>query len=222
MNTTLKTALTAGALLLSLGGARSSILAQSARQPSPPGASAVEVGGHSDERGRYVEGRWIEVRYGRPIRRGRDLFGPQDFVEFLNDGAEVWRAGANYTTELETEIDLEISGTRVPAGVYTLFIELGREQWTLIVSRWPAQKVYDYENKDALFGAYYYTSDRDVVRATMEISELGHSFEQLSWQFLDLHRSGGKLALIWDRKLATVDFGYLVSSDAERLLAPVQ
>ena len=181
------------------------------RVASPSGRSATEVGGRFDVREGYVEGRWIEVLYGRPIKRGRDLWGPDDFAEALNDGAEIWRAGANYTTRLRTEVALEIGGKRLEPGEYTVFIELSRDQWIFVVSTWPAQTTYDYENKDALFGAYYYTPDRDVVRVPMKLDELDVSFDQLSWQFLDVSDDGGRLALVWDTKMATVPF--LVAGD---------
>ena len=184
----------------------SSAEAQPRRIASPAGGSAVEVGGRFDEREGYVGGKWIEIDYGRPLRRGRDLFGPLDFVEALNDGAEVWRAGANYTTQLRTEAALVIAGVRVEPGEYTVFIELDRESWTFILSTWPAQKVYDYDNREALFGAYYYTPDRDVVRAPMALEKQPHSFEQLSWQFLDMTGQGGRLALIWENELASIAF----------------
>jgi hypothetical protein len=190
-------------LLLAAGGR---VEAQPRRMASPAGSSAVEVGGRWDVREGYVDGKWIEIDYGRPIRRGRDLFGPPDFVEALNDGAEVWRAGANYTTQLRTEVPLQIAGVRVGPGEYTVFVELGRDSWTFVLSTWPAQKVYDYENKEALFGAYYYTPDRDVVRVTMTLETLAHSFEQLSWQFLDMADRGGRLALIWESQLAWIAF----------------
>ena len=190
-------------LLVALG---SGAEAQPRRIASPAGSSAVEVGGRFDEREGFVGGKWIEIDYGRPIRRGRDLFGPPDFAEALEDGAEVWRAGANYTTQLRTETPLVIHGVRVEPGGYTVFIELGRDSWTFILSTWPAQKVYDYENKEALFGAYYYTPDRDVVRAPMTLEKLPHSFEQLSWQFLDMTDQGGRLALIWENELASIAF----------------
>ena len=40
----------------------------------------------------------------------------------------------------------------------------------------------------------------------MELRTLPIAFDQLSWQFLDMHRDGGRLALIWDTKLASVPF----------------
>ncbi|MEM6705917.1 MAG: DUF2911 domain-containing protein [Acidobacteriota bacterium] len=177
------------------------------RPASPQGRSAVEVAGTYDVQYGYENGRWIEVRYGRPILRGRDIFGPDDWQEALNDGAEVWRAGANYSTVLSTEVALDIDGVSVEPGEYTVFIDLG-DDWTFILSRWPAQTTYDYENKDALFGAYYYTADRDVVRTTMAVEDGDISFEQLSWQFVDVDDEGGRLMMLWGTKRASVAFQF--------------
>src|SRR5436190_10008564 len=176
--------------------------AQPRRAASPAGSSAAQVGGVFDARTGYVNGHWIEIRYGRPLKRGRDLFGVADFVDFLNDGAPVWRAGANQSTRLTTEAPLVIAGKTLPAGEYTLFIDLApNDKWTLIVSRWPAQTTYDESNKAGLWGAYEYTPDRDIVRTPMRIERLPHAYEQMSWEFLDLTPKGGLIALLWDRKL---------------------
>jgi hypothetical protein len=176
------------------------------RLASPPGRAEVEIGGAFDVVKGRVNGRWIEIRYGRPLKRGRDLFGPPDWIEALNDGAPIWRAGANVTTRLMTEVPLKIGGTRVEAGEYSVFIELADATWTLIVSSWPHQTFYDEKNRDALFGAYGYTADKDVARLPMTLERLGHSFEQLSWQFLDVTESSGRIALVWDDRLAWVPF----------------
>jgi hypothetical protein len=177
------------------------------RIASPAGSSTTQIGGLFDARTGFVNGRWLEIRYGRPLKRGRDVFGTDDFVDFLNDGAPVWRAGANQSTRLITEAPLVIGGRPVPAGEYTLFVDLApNDKWALIVSGWPAQTTYDEANKAALWGAYEYTPDRDVVRTPMRVEQLPHSFDQLSWEFLDITAQGGLLALVWDRKLASVPF----------------
>ena len=137
--TRLRLVFTLGILVLVATSARPT--AQARRIASPAGRSATEVGGHHDVREGYVGGQWIEVRYGRPIKRGRDLFGPDDHREFLNDGAPVWRA-----------------------------------------------------------------PDKDVVRLPMLVETLPRSFDQLSWQFLDMTDTGGTLALLWDTTLASVPF----------------
>ena len=193
------------------GGAAGSASAQEPaperRSLSPPGHSATQVSGTFDPvQYGYLGGPWIDVYYGRPLKRGRDLFGPPDWATMLNDGAPVWRAGANQSTRLVTEAPLIIGGTRVEPGEYTLFIDLADDTWTFIVSTWPAQGNYDYENTDALFGAFDYTDDRDVLRTPMELETLPAAFEQLSWQFLDMTPDGGRLALTWDTRRASVRF----------------
>lgn len=182
------------------------VSAQPRRAASPPGASATQVGGRHDEREGYVNGKWLEIRFGRPIKRGRDLFGPRDYAEALNDGAPVWRAGANVSTRLNTEVPIVIAGKTIAPGEYTVFIDLQPRQWAFVLSTWPAQLTYDYENKSALWGAFDYTPDRDVVRTPMRRETLTHSFDELSWEFLDMTDAGGKLALVWDRQLAWVPF----------------
>jgi Protein of unknown function (DUF2911) len=193
--------------LIVLLGAGSASLAQDRRAASPAGASSTQVGGRYDERNGYVGGKWLEVRYGRPIKRGRDLFGPADYAEFLNDGAPVWRAGANVTTRLYTEVAIVIGGTTIAPGEYSLFIDLQRDGWILVVSAWPAQTTtYDVKNKQALFGAYDYTPDRDIVRMRMTRTKLPYSFDQLAWEFLNMDATGGRLAMIWDTQMAWVPF----------------
>jgi len=164
------------------------------------------VGGRYDERDGYVGGKWLEVRYGRPIKRGRDLFGPPDYAEFLNDGAPVWRAGANVSTRLNTELAIVIGGKTIAPGEYSLFIDLQRHGWILVVSAWPAQTTYDVKNKQALFGAFDYTPDRDIVRTRMTRTKLPYSFDQLAWEFLNMGATGGRLAMIWDTQMAWVPF----------------
>ena len=195
--------------ILMIMAATLAVDAQQSRRPlSPAGSSATQIGGdHFDGRQGYVGGKWIEITYGRPIMRGRDLFGPDDFVEFLNDGAPVWRAGANLTTRLFNELPLELGGTRLSPGEYTVFIELTRHDWTLIVSSLQAQtQGFDENDPDSVFGAYGYTPDRDVVRVPMQIETLPYSHDQLHWEFLDITPTGGRLAISWADQMASVPF----------------
>ena len=195
---------TLGAICLVAMSARLST--QERRIMSPAGDSATQIGGYYDPVRGFVNGDWIEVRYGRPLKRGRDIFGADDYREHLNDGAPIWRAGANQTTRLITDVPLVFATTAIAPGEYTLFIDLGVTPWEFIVSSWPAQVSYDAGNREALFGAFEYTPDRDVVRIPMTVETLPRSFDQLSWQFLDITDTGGTLALLWDTKLASVAF----------------
>ena len=128
-------------------------------------------------------------------------------MEFLNDGAPVWRAGANVSTRLSSEVALNVGGTIVPPGDYTVFIELARREWTLIVSTLRAQtQGFDEDDPESVFGAYGYSSARDLVRVPMTLETSPYSHDQLHWEFLDITPAGGRLAIFWANRMASVAF----------------
>jgi hypothetical protein len=187
------------------------VSAQGGRPASPAGAAAAQVGGkyvEGSEGPEYRGGKWIEITSGRPIKRGRDVLGGAgaNYGKVANPDAPVWRAGANNTTQLKTEVPLVINNKTVAPGTYTMFIDLKPNNWTLIVSTWKAQERYDPKNTAELFGAYGYTPDKDVVRAPMTFATLPFSMEQLTWAFTDMSDAGGKIAIMWDKSVASVPF----------------
>jgi hypothetical protein len=187
------------------------LVAQGEKPASPRGAAATQVGGKyvPGKMGQtYEGGKWIEVDYGRPIKRGRqNLFGSgADYGKTVYAGAPVWRAGANQSTRLKTEVPLVFSGKTLPAGEYSVFVDLKENAWTLIFSSWPAQQNYDPKNKAALWGAYGYTPDKDVLRAPMQVTTLPFSMDEFTIAFIDMTAGGGKLAMMWDRTMATIPF----------------
>jgi hypothetical protein len=179
------------------------------RITSPDGHAATEIRGHYEgaEDPVYVGGKWIEISYGRPIKRGRDLWGQHGaYGKFLNHGAPVWRAGADISTYLMSDLPLIINGTTVPPGGHTLFVDLKENNWTFIVSDWQPQQRFNPGDKTRLWGSFGYTRDKDVVRAPMTLTTLPYSTEELTWEFLDMSDAGGTIALRWDRMMATVRF----------------
>ena len=182
------------------------------RPASPTGSAETQVGGSyvKDEKGReqYKNGKWVEITYGRPIKRGRDVFGSgADYGKTLNAGAPVWRAGANQATRLTTEVPLVIGGKTVPAGSYNLYVELkSPTEWTFIVSSYGAKKSGNDPTPDTLWGSYNYTPDKDVVRVPMTVSKNQASVDQLTWGYCDVTTEGGKIFLAWDTAMALVPF----------------
>ena len=124
----------------------------------------------------------------------------------MNAGAPVWRAGANVSTRLKTDVPLVINNKSVPRGEYSLFIELKPNNWTFIVSSWAAQTTYDPSNRNALWGAFAYTPAKDVVRAPMTLAPLPYSVDELTWTFADMSNAGGKMTIMWDKVMASVPF----------------
>jgi len=200
-------------LMALVGGA--AILAQQGRPMSPDGTAAAQVLGKWTQggqnftlgRGSYSGGKWIEMTFGRPLRRGRDLWGSG--VNYGKDalvGAPIWRAGANGTTRLKSEVPLAIGSRVIPAGEYSVFIDLKETGWTFVLSSLPVQPKYDPNEKVATWGAYNYTPDKDVLRTAMTLETLPHSHEQLTWEFLDMTDTSGTLAMTWGNTMATVAF----------------
>lgn len=63
-----------------------------------------------------IGGAHILIDYGRPAKRGREIWG--QLVPFDT----TWRLGANAATQLRTDKDLDLGGVTVPAGAYTLWL----------------------------------------------------------------------------------------------------
>ena len=178
---------------------------------SPAGTAATQVAGKYVQVGtnqRYQDGKWIEITYGRPILRQRaNIFGAgADYGKTVTAGAPVWRAGANQTTRLTTEVPLVFDGKTLPAGAYDVFVDLKATGWTIIFSTWPAQEKYDPKNKEALWGSYGYTPDKDVLRAPMKVEMAPYSLDELTIAFVDMTAADGKIAIMWDKTVATVAF----------------
>jgi hypothetical protein len=200
-----------GATLAAACAMSTVMVAQGGRPASPAGTAATEIGGKYDPKAAeptYKGGKWIEITYGRPIKRGRDVLGGSgaNYGKVANPDSPVWRAGANNSTQITTEVPLVINGTTVAPGTYTMFIDLKPNNWTLIVSNWKAQTRFDPKNTAEIFGAFGYTPDKDVVRAPMTLGTLPFAAEQLTWMFTDMSDAGGKLTIMWDKVVASVPF----------------
>lgn len=171
------------------------------RPASPEGTSATQV-----------NGKWIEIVYGRPILRGRTNIygGAADYGQKLFDGGTVWRAGANTSTRLRTEAALEVGGARVAPGEYVMLVDLqGPNDWTLILTSQPYTTIFDPKNTKELYGGYNYRPDHDVARVAMKTETLPFSVDQLTWVFTDVTPAGGAVRVAWERVMASAPFKIL-------------
>jgi DUF2911 family protein len=128
-----------------------------------------------------VAGAHVQIDYGRPMRRGRTIFGnvvPWDTV---------WRTGANQATQLITDKDLVIGGTTVPAGTYSVFTIPSAKGWQLIINKQHGQWGTDYDGK------------QDLARIPMHTTEAATAVEQLT-----ISIQGSALSIAWDRTVAAV------------------
>ena len=190
------------AVVLAMG-----VLEAQDRRASPRGRTSTEIGGSYDSEGSYGGGHWVDIYYGRPVLRGRQgIFGSgAEYGQGLLRGAPIWRMGADQTTRFLTEADLLIGGERLAAGEYTMFAELeSPSSWTLIFSTWGVKDNPREENSNALWGAYGYTDEKDVMRTTMTVQAIeGFSVDNLTIVFGDTNGSYG-MNVYWDNQHAHV------------------
>lgn len=134
-------------------------------------------------------GKKITVEYGRPFKKGRDIFGG------LVPWDQVWRTGADEATTLATDADIVIGSLKVPKGKYSLFtMPVGKgKEWTLIVN-----KEFDQ------WGAYKYDRTKDLGRTSLKVDAAPASTEQLT---IALEAQGDQKSatfkIIWDKTVAS-------------------
>jgi hypothetical protein len=179
--------------------------------PSPAGQAAVQLGGTWEKSGeggqRYRDGKWVVIDYSRPLLRGRtEIFGAgADYGKQVMDGSPIWRAGANDTTRLTTQVPLQIGGKTIAPGVYSVFVDLKPGNWTFVLSTQPVQEQYDPNDKVKLYGAYNYDSKFEVLRAPMTVKGSDVSTEQFTIGFVNVTDTRATLTMGWEKTVASVD-----------------
>ena len=74
-----------------------------------------------------IEEAQVRVVYSRPQKNGRDVWGGMKKV------GEMWRVGANETTEITFFQDVTIGGKKIRKGKYGLFAKINDGSWDFIV-----------------------------------------------------------------------------------------
>jgi len=77
---------------------------------------------------------FAEISYGQPSKRGRQIFGS------LVPYGEVWRTGANMSTDITFKTDVLFGGQQVKKGTYALFTIPAEGEWTVILNSQPKQR----------------------------------------------------------------------------------
>lgn len=136
-----------------------------------------------------LAGKKITIEYGRPYKKGRDIFGG------LVPWGQVWRTGADEATTLTTEADLVIGSLKVPKGKYSLFTMPAdkAKEWPLIVNKEPDQ-----------WGAYKYERTKDLGRTMLKVDASPASTEQLTIALeAQPDKKSALLKIIWDKTVAS-------------------
>lgn len=136
------------------------------------------------------------VDYGRPGVKGRKIFGG------LEPYGKVWRTGANASSKVTFDGDVQIQKTQVPAGTYGLYTIPNRASWTIILSK-----------NSKLWGAGGYNPSDDLARFEVKIEKLKDHRESLEIGFEKFHANGADLFIAWEK--TKVSLPVFVDSDAQ-------
>ena len=139
----------------------------------------------------------VAIRYSRPSKRGRVVFG--DSAVAMEPWGKVWRTGANEATRFDTDRALTIGDQRVPAGKYTLWTQLDRAGWQLIVNK----QLLRPDNSGRLLWGTMYDRQYDVARIPMAMTTLSSPVEHMTIA-LEPAADAVMLKISWDVTQATV------------------
>ena len=138
----------------------------------------------------------IRVNYASPGKKGREIWN--DLVPF----DKLWRTGANQATTLETSGPIQVGGTTVPAGTYSVFTIPGEASWTVIFNSNPESMASSYDES------------LDVARLDVA-PKAGEARERLTFLFTDTTDAATRLDLEWDGVRVEIP----ISTDTATLVA---
>jgi len=151
------------------------------KRPSPPGSAEVALSGKK-----------VTIDYSRPkiadpkTGQARKIFGG------LVPYGQVWRTGANEATSLKSDADLDIGGTKVPAGSYTLFTLPAESGWKLIVNKQTGQWGTKYDEK------------QDLARIPMQVAKASKTVDPFTISFDKKSETEAVLHLAWENTDASI------------------
>ena len=151
---------------------------------SPPQTCTATIGGKA-----------ITVTYSSPRVNGREgkIFTSDGLIKQTHKSYPVWRAGANSATTLHTDGDIMIGDLMVPAGTYTLFVDISDPaHWVLIVSSATGEWGLSYD------------PTKDLGKTPMMTSKPPSMVEDLTYTLTDDGGGNGTLTLAWEDVSASV------------------
>ncbi len=122
----------------------------------------------------------VTIDYGRPHKRGREIFGT------IVPWNQVWRTGANAATGFTTDADLKIGDTTVPKGSYTLWTLPSPSGTKLIINSQTGQWGTEYDAAKDFARIDVVT---DALAAPVEVFTIG----------VEPKGDAGVLTLQWDQ-----------------------
>jgi hypothetical protein len=169
----------------SLFVAVAALSAQPAMPPGPPKAPPKSPPATAKA---TIAGKTITINYSSPGLKGRagQIFGKGGLISH-DPTYPVWRAGANAATILETDGGITAGDLKVPAGKYTLYVDISDPNaWVLIINKQTGQWGTKYDKT------------QDLGRVKMTMSKPHETVENLKYTITNLGGNKGELMVSWE------------------------
>lgn len=109
---------------------------------------------------------------------------------------EVWRLGANQSTELNLFRDISFAGKKLKAGDYTVYAIPNKDAWTIIFN----SNLYTW-------GAYDYDESKNVLSIEIPVTGASENREAFGMAF-DGKDGSGNWLIVWEDVEVRIPFSY--------------
>jgi hypothetical protein len=127
----------------------------------------------------------LRIRYCRPYKRGRLIFGEESEMALTPFG-KYWRTGANDATEIEINKDVLFNNSTLKMGKYRMYTIPGKSEWVIALN-----------SEIGKSGAKEPDYSRDVLRVTVPSAMSEEFYEQFTISIKDVSDSTW-IQLNWD------------------------
>jgi len=131
----------------------------------------------------------IRVEYSRPAVRGRHVFGNRsDGQPGLVPHGRIWRVGANESTKITVNTDIEVLGHSVPKGTYALYAFPEENEWEI---------AFHTNTEHWGDGRTNYNPKEDLFRIKVRPESIPYHQENFLITFDSITHNSASLNLIW-------------------------
>jgi Protein of unknown function (DUF2911) len=153
-------------------------------RPSPPACTDVK----------FADGKMITVEYSQPGINDPQTKQPRVVWGQLVPWGQEWRMGANEATSFVTDTDLDVGGTKVPAGSYSLdLLPQQNGPWKLIINKTTGK-----------WGIPYPGAASDLARIDMKTSSIPNPVERFTMSLAPAKGNATTLSFEWEKTKASV------------------
>lgn len=132
----------------------------------------------------------MKLVYSRPLKKDRDIFGT------LVPYGQEWRMGANEATMITFYQSVDINGTTVPNGTYTVFAIPNTKEW-----------IINFSSQSGIWGGENRNKALDVAIITVPTEMAKSSVDALSMTFQEVDDQTVNMVIQWDKTRVSVPIG---------------